>query len=117
IFLLDSLRCVAVNICDPVICNPPRLFRALVYAFLSRESSLGRQQVKKILLTVLLAGMPLVALGSQEPQGTTAEPQSAPATGSSASSSHHAKRHHKRNKNSHHRLQHHRASKQHSQTQ
>jgi hypothetical protein len=81
------------------------------------EFPLGRQQVKKILITVLLAATPFVTLASQEPQGTTAEPQSAPATGSSASSSHHARRHHKRSKNSHHRAQHHRTSKQHSQTQ
>jgi hypothetical protein len=73
--------------------------------------------VKKILLTVLLAATPFVTLATQEPQGTTVEPQSAPATGSSASSSHHARRHHKRSKNSHHRTQRHRTSKQHSQTQ
>jgi len=81
------------------------------------EFPLGRQQVKKILITVLLAATPFVTLASQEPQGTTVERQGAPATGSSASNSHHARRHHKRSKNSHHRAQRHRTSKQHSQTQ
>jgi len=80
------------------------------------EFSRGEWHVKKILITALLAATPLVALAAQEPQGTTAEPQSAPVTGTSASSSHHARRHHKRAKNSHHRTHHH-TSKQHSQPQ
>jgi hypothetical protein len=73
------------------------------------EFSLGRHSVKKILITILLAATPLVALASQEVQAT-------PDTGSKAANSHHARRHHKRSRNSHH-VKHHRAAKQHSQTQ
>ena len=73
------------------------------------EFSLGRHSVKKILITILLAATPLVALASQDPQVT-------PDTGSKAANSHHARRHHKRSRNSHH-AKHHRATKQHSQTQ
>jgi hypothetical protein len=65
--------------------------------------------VKKILITILLAATPLVALASQEVQPT-------PDTGSKAANSHHARRHHKRSGNSHH-ARHHHAVKQHSQTQ
>jgi len=65
--------------------------------------------VKKILITILLAATPLVALASQEAQPT-------PDTGSKAANSHHARRHHKRSRNSHH-VKHHRATQQHSQTQ
>ena len=76
---------------------------------LAGEFSLGRHSVKKILITLLLAATPLVALASQEVQPT-------PDTGSRAANSHHARRHHKRSRNSHH-VKHHRATKQHSQTQ
>ena len=74
------------------------------------EFSLGRHSVKKILITLLLAATPLVALASQEVVQPT------PDTGSKAANSHHARRHHKRSRNSHH-VKHHRATKQHSQTQ
>src|ERR1700739_256356 len=73
------------------------------------EFSLGRHSVKKILITLLLAATPLVALASQEVQAT-------PDTGSKAANSHHARHHHKRGRSSHH-VKHHRAAKQHSQTQ
>ena len=73
------------------------------------EFSLGRHFVKKILMIVLLAATPLVALASQDAQAT-------PDTGSKAANSHHARRYHKRSRNSHH-AKHHRAAKQHSQTQ
>jgi Ni/Co efflux regulator RcnB len=65
--------------------------------------------VKKILITIVLAATPLVALASQEVQPT-------PDTGSKAANSHHARRHHKRSRSSHH-VKHRHATKQHSQTQ
>jgi hypothetical protein len=78
---------------------------------------LGEKKLKKILITALMAAMPMTILAAQDPQGAPVESQSAPATGSSASSSHHARKHHRRNKVSHHRTQHHRTSKQHPQSQ
>jgi Ni/Co efflux regulator RcnB len=66
--------------------------------------------VKKFLIAVLLAAVPIAVLGAQDPQST-------PTTGSDASSSHHSRRHHKRSRNSHRKANHHRASKQHSQPQ
>ena len=72
--------------------------------------------MKKILIAVLLAATPIAVLSSQETQAP-AEPQHAPATGPSASSSHHAIRHHRHGKNSHHRAHRHHSTKQHTQPQ
>jgi Ni/Co efflux regulator RcnB len=66
--------------------------------------------VKKLLIAVLFAAVSVEMLAAQDGQ-------TAPATGSTASSSHHAKRHKQQHKSSHHQTKHQHASKSHPQTQ
>jgi len=86
-------------------CNP---FRA-------GEFRLGREQVKKTLATVILLGLPTLALGMQSSQNAPQQEQAPAAAGSSTAKAHHSK-HHKHSK-THHKVQKHHATKQHPQTQ
>jgi hypothetical protein len=71
--------------------------------------------VKKTLATLLLMGMPAVALAMRPVQEVSQEPAT---TGSDTARSHHSAKHHKRSKNTHHKsAKRHHTTKQHPQAQ
>jgi hypothetical protein len=78
----------------------------------------GEKQVKKTLATLLLIGMPAVALAMHPVQEASQEPATTGSSTSGTASSRHSVKHHKRSKNAHHKsAKRHHSSKQHPQAQ